>query len=109
RSKIDPPPPLRSITGWPTPATAPDWAGQIDTFLAARLAGTTDPKELDRSKEFRNGLLTKAKANDESKRTAAVLIWRRRVADPSPRPETVADLSALLDEVSPSPTTEAQA
>lgn len=109
RAKIDPPPPLRSITAWPTPATPPEWAGQVDTFLAARLAGATDPKELDRSKEIRAGFLAKAKANDESKRTAAVLIWRRLVDDAAPRAETVADLSALLDEVSPSPTTEAQA
>ena len=108
QSRFDPPPPLRSIVVWPVPAVPPDWAGQIDEFLVARAAATTDPKELERAKTVRTAFVQKAKATDETKRTAAALIWQRLLVDAAPRAETIHDLSALLDEVQPTPTNESQ-
>jgi hypothetical protein len=107
-AKFDPPPPLRSVNVWKLPATAPDWAGLIDEFLSARAVAATDPKELEKAKAARAAFVQKAKANDDTRRTAAALIWRKLLDDSAPKRETITELASLLDEVQPSPTNESQ-
>src|SRR5439155_1590937 len=115
RARDDPPPPLRSVLTPPPPppparaAGAPpaptppprEWDDQLELFLTARAAALANPKEADKAKELRKEFVDKTKAR---RADAAALIWRRLVNDPSPKAETVAELSALLDEVQPAAT-----
>jgi hypothetical protein len=109
QAKIDRPPQLKSITTWSAPPMLPDWAVKIDDFLNERSAGATNPMALEKAKTIRTELVAKASASEDSRKTAAVLIWRRLMSDAAPRPETVIDLSALLDELQPTGTTESAA
>jgi hypothetical protein len=100
------PPGMRSVAAWPMPPNPPaELSSSLEQFLIAAL----NPKEADKAKEIRTKFLEKAKTPPESRKLAAGLIWRRLLDDADPKPETIAALSALLDEVPPEATSEAQA
>ncbi|HEY1379668.1 MAG TPA: hypothetical protein VGF55_22890, partial [Gemmataceae bacterium] len=110
RAKADPPVPLRSLAAWPvSPAQAADWPPLIESFLLARATAATNPKDAEKAQADRAAFLEKTKTNDDTRKAAAALVWRRLLSDNSPKPEVVADLSALLDAVQPEPTSESQA
>jgi hypothetical protein len=110
KAKEDPPPPLRTVTAWPLPPTAPaELTGLMESFLTAQGTALTNPKDAEKAKEDRKTFVTKAMASPEMRKTAAALIWRRLLDDAAPPVETVVGLSGLLDEVQPVATNESQA
>ncbi len=110
RAKPEPPPPLRSLAAWQVPEKlAAEWSPLIESFLTARATAATNPKDAEKAQADRQAFIQKTTANEDARKAAAALVWRRLLSDNSPKPEVVADLSALLDAVQPQPTTESQA
>jgi hypothetical protein len=91
--------PLRSMRTWNVRPNPPaDWPTLLEDLLAARLRAEADPKEEAKVKEARAKFLEKTKGPPETRRAAAVLLWRRLADDANPKEVVFSELLALLDE-----------
>jgi hypothetical protein len=105
-----PPVPSVSLTTWQVPPTTPpELSSLLDAYLTSAAAGLTNPKDAEKAKEDRKAFLDKTNATPETRKAGAVLIWRRLLEESTPKAETVANLSGLLDDRQPVQTTEAAA
>lgn len=113
RARVKHPAKLRSLNAAAQPTAIPDdWARLLDSYLIARLAAATTPKDKDPDKVHEKASKDREeflKATKDRRIDASIMLWRRMVGDESPTRQRIVELSALLDSIQPEESTESQA
>lgn len=113
RARVNHPAKLRSLNAVTQPSAFPDdWTRLLDSYLIARLAAATTPKDKDPDKVHEKAQKDREeflKVTKDRRVDASIMLWRRMVGDEAPTRQRIVELSGLLDSTQTAESTESHA